>query len=350
MSKTVYLENAPLLDYIIFDSERNAVSSNLIKLEINSDEYNDFFTSLMRSMKRGDRKALEKFCSEAFSEDSPQFDILRVSKFYDKSYIFLEKDMLSDKSYTVGFLGNTITDFIPLMSPDTQLYQTTSGRSIYEIMLSLSGLKGIPSKTFVTPEMLTLYKKAPLLFDELLSTSHNAKNCELTKYVSMVIQQIMENSMFGGVKIKLAENVGSTENDIFPIYPAALVYMLTSGIHILAYMSEDLKIEIGLCFDDDGVLMDIKCLCDPYLNFDADSSSFSDIGRKYPDLRFTANIVKTLGEGLDFMPTLNYSSGELNVRMKVSKARSRNIKFKYSDPYSSIPALISEAVGFVFAG
>lgn len=346
MSEKIYLKNDPLLDYIIFNTESGVVLSNLKKFEIHPDDENKFFLNLLRSMKRGDRAILNRFCAEPFNEDVTQFEILRLDKFYGNSYIFLEKDMVSDKSYTAGFLGKEMTDFIPLMSPDTLLYQTTSGRSIYEILLSLSKSRSPRGRTFVTPEMLSLYKKAPLLFDELLSESHNAKNCELIRYINTVIRHITENEMFGGVKIELDEGGASAGNDIFPIYPAALVYMLTSMLHMLAYISEEHKIRIRLCFRDDGAVMDMSCLCDPHLNLASESSSFSDIGRKYPDLKFTAAIVKTLGEGLGFMPTLSYSSGEVIVSMNVTKARARKIRFKYSDPYSSIPALISESVRF----
>ncbi|MGN1410165.1 MAG: hypothetical protein ACI4XJ_08310 [Eubacteriales bacterium] len=343
MSEQIYLKNDPLLDYIIFNTESGVVLSNL---KTQPDDGNRFFLSLLRSMKRGDRAVLNRFCAETYSEDVTQFEILRLAKFCGNSYIFLEKDMVSDNSYTAGFLGKEMTDFIPLMSPDTRLYQTATGRSIYEILLSLSKSKSPRTGTFVTPEMLSLYKKAPLLFDELLSESHNARNCELIRYINTVVKNITENEMFGGVKIELDEGIPSGVNDIFPIYPAALVYMLTSTLHMLAYISAQHRIRIRLCFRDDGAVMDLSCLCDPQLDLASDSSSFSDIGRKYPDLKFTAAVVQALGEGLGFMPTLSYSSGEVSVSMNVTKARAKKVRFKYSDPYSSIPALISESVRF----
>lgn len=340
MSEKIQLENAPL-DYIIFDADSRIVSSSFKQRGVD-----DLYMSLMRSMKRGDRMLLDKFCSAKYSEEFPEFEILRSVRFFDNSYIFLEKDMISGRSYTVGFFGTAITAFIPLMSPDTRLYQTTSGRSIYEIMLALAESERHVCKSCVTPEALTLYEKAPLLFDELLSLRHNVKNCELMNYIGTAVRHITESSMFGRVKLSLSEIGASHESDIYPIYTASLVYLLTSTVQLLSYMSVNREVEISLKYHEDGVIMEISSLCDPLLKFSSNSSSFSDIGRLFPDLRYAAGVVNVLGEGLGFFPTLRHSSGRLSIAMKVTGSRLRESEFKYSDPYSSISALISEACNF----
>lgn len=343
-----------MLDYLILDKNGRIISMDFFGCEnYTYDGIPSFSLKLMDSMKRGDRSIFKTFCSAEFNPDEPAFELFRLVKFQGYTFMFLEKDLYKGESVTLSFFGKSITDFLPLMSPNTQLYQTATGKSTYEIMLALSNKPA--ENSYLTPEAFTLLNKAPKLLGELTVKSSKAgvKNCDIPLFTGIIIKHITENSYCGGTSIELTEGINTiSTKKIFPLYPAAYVHLFTSLVHILAFMSADKKIKAKLDYHPGGVILELSCFCDTKLDLISDCSSFSDIGRHHRELIYTASVVNTVLNGFDYNPTLIYdkNSGSLSFRLKITEAQMTEVEFKYSDPYSDIGRIVEEAAAFIRFG
>ena len=245
---------------------------------------------------------------------------------------------------TLCILGEKITDFISFMSPDTELYRTETGRLIYELAMSIEASDG-EENVKITPEALSCYSKAPLLFDELLSPTRNVKECDIARFIEMICGGVMSSSLFGGAVVSL-DNVNSpAKPSFYPINPASLVHVCTGLIHIAAYLSADNKVSVSLDCHPDGVIADFSCTTSYALT--SDCGSFLEIAETFPDLRYTASALGAIANALDFMPTVRSENGRLSIRIKAAHAIDDSVTFKYSDPYSIIIPALSEAVSFM---
>ena len=192
-------------DSLILDKDL-AVVSNSVK----AGSPENLLELIIRSMKVGDRKLFYHFC-EADSLPCP-FEVIRLLK-YGNAFVFLEKIIINSSPMTLCILGEKITDFISFMSPDTELYRTETGRLIYELAVSIEASDG-EENVKVTPEALTCYSKAPLLFDELLSPMRNVKECDIARFIEMICGGVMSSSLFGGAVVSL-DNVNSPQSRRF---------------------------------------------------------------------------------------------------------------------------------------
>ena len=323
-------------DSLILDKDL-AVVSNSVK--VGSPE--NLLELIIRSMKVGDRKLFYHFC-EADSLPCP-FEVIRLLK-YGNAFVFLEKIIINSSPMTLCILGEKITDFISFMSPDTELYRTETGRLIYELAVSIEASEG-EENVKITPEALTCYSKAPLLFDELLSPMRNVKECDIARFIEMICGGVMSSSLFGGAVVSL-DNVNSpAKPSFYPINPASLVHVCTGLIHIAAYLSSDNKVSVSLDCHPDGVIADFSCTTSYALT--SDCGSFLEIAETFPDLRYTASALGAIANALDFMPTVRSENGRLSIRIKAAHAIDDSVTFKYSDPYSIIIPALSEAVSIM---
>ena len=323
-------------DSLILDKDL-AVVSNSVK----AGSPENLLELIIRSMKVGDRKLFYHFC-EADSLPCP-FEVIRLLK-YGNAFVFLEKIIINSSPMTLCILGEKITDFISFMSPDTELYRTETGRLIYELAVSIEASDG-EENVKITPEALTCYSKAPLLFDELLSPMRNVKECDIARFIEMICGGVMSSSLFGGAVVSL-DNVNSpAKPSFYPINPASLVHVCTGLIHIAAYLSADNKVSVSLDCHPDRVIADFSCTTSYALT--SDCGSFLEIAETFPDLRYTASALGAIANALDFMPTVRNENGRLSIRIKAAHAIDDSVTFKYSDPYSIIISALSEAVSFM---
>lgn len=228
------------------------------------------------------------------------------------------------------------------MSPDNELYMTMTGRMIYEIMLALEYSNSPENSTLVTPETLTCYAKAPNLFDELLSPAHNAKECDISKFISIIVGSIMDTLMFCGVKISVNETYSPDTTAYYPINPVSLVHVITAGVHILSYLSTDRKVSLTLDCHRYGVILGMTCKSAD--KFITDCGSFLDIAKRYSELRFSAAALSNITTALGYEPSIRFTDGTLKISIKATRSVNDNVQFKYDDPYGIISTVFTEAV------
>ena len=294
---------------------------------------------IIRSMKVGDRKLFHHFCE---ADDLPcPFEVIRLLKYGSRAFVFLEKLIINSAPMTLCILGEKITDFISFMSPDTELYRTETGRLIYELAMSIKASES-EKNVKVTPEALSCYSKAPLLFDELLSPTRNVKECDIAKFIGMICGGVMSSSLFGRAAVSVDEVNSPAKPAFYPINPTSLVHVCTGLIHIAAYLSADNKVSVSLDYHPTGVIADFSCLTNYELTNDC--GSFLEIAERFPDLRYTASALGAIANALDFMPTVRCENGKLSIRIKAAHAIDDSVTFKYSNPYSIIIPALSEAV------
>lgn len=322
-------------DRIILDKDFNIISCETD--ENTGEETLDF---IMRSLRLGDRRLFCRFCE---ADDVPYpFEIFRLLRFGAKAFVFVEKSYISEKPYTTCILGESISNFIPFMSPDNELYMTMTGRMIYEIMLALEHSNFPENSTLVTPETLTCYAKAPKLFDELLSPTHNAKECDIHEFIGIIINSIMDTLMFCGVKISIDETSSYDTTTYYPINPVSLVHVVTAGVHILSYLSTDRKISLNLDYHRDGVILGMTC--NSTNKFISDCGSFLDIAEKYSELRFSAAAMSNITTALGYEPSIRFADGTLKISIRATRSVNEDVQFKYDDPYGIVPEVFDEAM------
>lgn len=322
-------------DRIILDKDFNIISYETD--ENSGEETLDF---ILRSLRLGDRRLFCQFCE---ADDVPYpFEIFRLLRFGAKAFVFVEKSYISEKSYTTCILGDSISSFIPFMSPDNELYMTMTGRMIYEIMLALDHSNSSANSTLVTPETLTCYAMAPNLFDELLSPTQNVKECDISKFIGIIINSIMDPLMFCGVKISVDEIYSSDTTAYYPINPVSLVHVITAGVHILSYLSTDRKVSLNLDCHRDGVVLSMTC--ESADRFITDCGSFLDIAKRYSELRFSAAALSNITTALEYEPSIRFVDKTLKISIKATRSVNDNVQFKYDDPYGIISTVFTEAV------
>lgn len=333
----ILLEDKSFLpgDSIILDTDCRIIS---VKTAENTGEQTLDF--IMRSLRLGDRRMFCRFCE---NESVPYpFEIFRLLKYGARAFVFIEKCKFKGKTHTACFLGEKITDFIPFMSPDNELYRTSTARLVYEILLSLNVSEKALTDSRVTPEALSCYAKAPLLFDELFSFSHSVKECNILSFFEMICENATSNSMFSAVNASVKEGVRYNEAKIYPINPVSLVHVGTNLLHILSYLSSDRNVTVTLDYFTNAVMATFSCQTNE--RFTTDCGSFFEIAEKYPDLRYTACAVGEIANALGFVPTIKYEDGVISIKTNVTYALDNRVKFKYDDPYTLVMPAFNEVV------
>ncbi len=330
------------LDYIICDKNARELSSRfdyLARADKSSSGYS--VNDILNFLRKGDRRNFQSFCEEDFTPDSAQFRLIRVTGKRIYSYIFLEKDLRDGEAVNIIFLAPTLADCAPLMSPDTQLYQTASGQAMYEALCILNGSANAANADYLTPEAFVLTSSAFDLMKELAECrSTGPMNAEIGRFCGIIMDKISKTGCRGKLEIAYSEdNVSGNELGIYPILPAVLVHTFMSAVYILSFFSSDNKISVGVNYFEKEVFMEFSAETGDRLAA-IDCTDFSEIAERHTELAYPAAVLRILAEAVGYSPSLRCIGNLISMTFKISEKSRTSVRFRYSDPYSGIGAYV----------
>ncbi len=323
------------LDYIICDEKAGIMSSKFdcfakADNSIGALSVND----VVNMLRKGDRISFLEFLEDGFDPDKPQFRLIRASRSQVYSYVFVEKDLRDGEVVNIIFLAQNIEDCAHLMSPDTQLYQSITGRTMYETLCVLADEK--VRADYLTPEAFDLTKNALGPLKELSACRDpERKNAEMRRFCGIIIDKIAKKGYCGSPKISFSEeNAGGSELGIYPVLPAVLVHTFMSAVYIMSFFSPDNRIKVGVRYTGSRAYMEFSAKTGEPITDDC--TDFSELEKSHPELAYPAAVLRILAEVMDYSPSLHCADGVISLTFKVSEKRKSDVDFRFSDPYADI--------------
>ncbi len=367
-----------LLDYMLLDESGKIIAMDFCGSEKYSRDIEPSFSlRFYRSLHKGDRTLLTKFCQEKFDPQAPAFNLYNIVNFCGYSYLFVEKVLFDGNIVNIALFGNSIYDFKPLLSPDTVHYGCAVGRIIYDILytaplfeskkeekrtlsplerdgyLVRSLIKPTPRiDNYITPEALLHISKAPQLADELRRKTNSLQNCDVYCYTQTIVKNIKESGLCEKTDISIISSADREEKRIFPIRAVPYVHVMVSIIHILSSLSRDGKINISLNFYDSGAAASISTFAFPKYKFISDTTDFSELAAANKNITYTSALLMLLADELGFTPIIRFDKigNRLSISVKLTESDEGCVEFRYNDPYEGISDILSEAAALLGLG
>lgn len=335
------------LPYMVLDKNAVVIAADMPDgIGFDVGDMASFSVKLLNSVRRSDRGVFYEFCAKDFVKSKFNAEIFRIVSFPLCKLMYLEKNIINGLTVNIAYFANSITDFVPLISPVRAQYQNASGRSIDDVFAAV-GEKY--AEEYLTPEAFAISSKYPALFSDLESGAASRKNCCLWECAGRIADNIKNNALFSDISFNIENRSADKESasGIYRIAINAFTHAFCSTSYILCAMSDERKI---------NVLFDC-CKSGAVVHFSAhardceklpDSVSLCVIAEEYPALSAIAEVLSLINaaSGYNSSFSLNKDNGIIEFTYDLSMSRWTD-GFRYYDPYSVIGEAAEEALDMI---
>ncbi len=343
------MKNLPVLifsaDAEVF-SERNLRA--LLPVECTDRDLTERF---LHSLKSGDKLSFRRFCLLDFAgDDSANYIIYPLigKKWLPFRFAFCEKILLDGIPASAAFFANRMDEFHVLMSPASPICRDTSGKLISDLLsLRLERL------TFITPETLFLLNDFPLLAQSARSGETDIR-CDLLRMTQMIFDGLAEAPPFSDLKFTMellpGMAFGRPENQIIvPCPTEAYIYLVTLVGYILSVLSDDSQIRGQIRYLGGGAEVSLAVRTSHPNILRGGCSNFEDLFSESHNLSSLARAASAIAHSFGLLSDLsvNAETGFLTAYIGVGMEKFLPNEFRFSDPYSVIPAVLAEVLQLI---
>lgn len=309
---------------------------------------------LFSSLSSGDADEIRAFCERNYSDDGGNFVIYQLIDFCSFNYMFLEKNIVADKTVNIAFLGHDIFDFAELISPSTELYQTVVGKCIYELLCLKNDFS---MSNLVTPELLLLSENLPEIKNEILYKNVNNQCCDLPTVIGKIIETMRSEEYYPPVEFSLEafdmtdgkEKRKCSQQMNFKIPAATFVHLFMALTGIFSTLSLDHRIGVEITYYSCFLEIGFSSKINTPSSFSGIHSSLSSLGEIAEGCRNIADVASVIAYSSDIGASVSFDSecGTLKTVLNINYYAAMNVKFKYNDPYMNISSLVRRSVGYL---
>ena len=314
------------LPYILFDSNAEIIYAAAAG-------FKDLRDTFFRSMRRSDRIRFIEFCSVHYNPDTCAYCFFQISDFPGAEFVFIEKDILRGEEITIAYLSDDPSDFYQLMSPVTSFYRDTVGKCI-------AGILNPESASNLTPEGYLTINSIPHLRDELEAEEKSVGFCSIRRVAEEIAESLSRVPSFSHINL-----VCDTDESelILPIPLCSYVFLFTALLCIFNTLAEDHVINVTLTHTSARFSASIP----QKRSKEIDSSSLDYLSDLSPSAGNLARISTAIAYRAGLDTSVICSGSSLSSVVSLREADLEEPQFHYRDPYTEIPAMVGEYLGFI---
>jgi len=314
------------LPYILFDQNSDIIYSTVLHSK-------NLRETFLRSMRRSDRIRFIEFCASPFDPAASRYCFYQISGFPGAEYVFIEKDTLRTEEITIAYFAADQSDFYQLMSPSSAFYRDVTGTCI-------AGILSPESSANLTPEGYLTIDSIPHLRDELAAEENTVGFCSIRRLAEEIISSLSRVPSFS--RINLTSDADESEL-ILPIPLCSYVFLFTALLCIFNTLAENHNINITLTRRSTDFLISVS----QARAKEIDSGSLDSLIELSPSTGNLAKISTAIAyrSGLD--TSVICSGTSLSAVVAIRETEIEEPHFHFRDPYTEIPAMVGEYLGFI---
>lgn len=312
----------------------------------------DFMVALSSS-----RHSFRRFCAAPSASDEPEYRIFHLTSFSPYSFVFCEKSLVRGSAIVIAYPGRYLSDFYPYMSPSYHHFRKITSRIIGEFFEIFH--RGYGDITELSPGGFLSLAHVPLLIETILKEGCAPCYADLRRITESILScsdaihaypadefslsvTYCEERM---EQMRLDADFGKDSASIVNFATVPYVYLFTMALHAFHILSDSHRTEITLHYLPDSAEVELTTV----IRTSLEENLFTEIG----DLSLLSPALDSMAKLSSIIAFASLVSTNVRYhakdrRLTVSFGLGHGIQFvpdyKYSDPYSAVPSVVSEAL------
>ncbi len=298
-------------------------------------------STFLLALKRGDRRGFNDFCRATVSSNlAENFRVYRLTGFYPYRFALAEKCIINSSIKTVVFISERIAELHTLMLPTSNNLLDIAGKAIH-------GLSNNHKKDtlHITAEAFSSLNHISQFYESILSAVNQTICCDLDKVLSGTCKAFVESPSHSNVKF---EKMRAPQCDgcIIELPLEALVYTLVLIFALLDAISYDGVITTDVYSFAYAGEITVSVRSPHTAHLPSESSNLAELVVGFPSLCVIAQCATLISYMSDLIiyTTVAKDTGHITINLGVGFDRQSEPDFKFSDPYSQIKKITTDAL------